>query len=160
VHLPPEGLSPWRRRLYPRPVRVLLLAVAAAATACAPADDDLRAPALTLPDGDRVVRTLPGDCQELEGCIVSEPRYESVTEVAGEERSAEELGRLLADSLAESGWVEVPADGFGYGAGEVAYPYRFQRGDADELSYLVLYPVLPGSYGLAYDEDGDTLSDP
>ena len=113
-------------------------------------------PGLTLPDGDRVVRVQPGTCEK--DCILSDPVYESVTEVTGPERSDEQIGRELAASLAKSGWSEMHFTEQTHGGGDVHYPYAFRRTDGSGgSSYLLLFPAYPGTYGLAYDEDGDSL---
>ena len=101
------------------------------------------------------MRTQPGVCEK--DCVVSDPVYESVTEVKGAKRSDEELGEALTESLAGGGWTEMPDRELGYGADEVKYPSRWQRDKDGVRSYLFLFPLTPGSYGLAYDRDGDGL---
>ena len=80
-----------------------------------------------------------------------------MTEVAGPERSAEQVGRDLKASLERSGWREMSGRDTAHSYGDVQYPYRFRREADSGFSYLFLLPVYPGTYGLAYDEDGDTL---
>ena len=137
------------------PPRLAACSLVLALAGCGASADLAQPPGLTLPDGDRVVRVQPGACEAE--CIIDDPRYESVFEVTGPERSAEQLGRELAASLAGSGWSVAADDGLEYVGGQEEYPALFRRAGERGTSSLLLLPVDPGTYGLAYDEDGADL---
>lgn len=72
--------------------------------------------------------------------------------------TAENGTTLAACSCLDSCWQGLLLTA-ACGADEVQYPSRWQRDNDGQRSYVFLFPLMPGSYGLAYDEDGDSLNE-